>query len=146
MKIAIGSDHAGFLLKQQVADTLRKDGHLITDFGTNSTDSCDYPDFAAAVARTVADGEADRGIVVCSTGIGVSIAANKVNGIRAALAQNAEAVQLTRQHNDANVLALSAKYTDAATANQYVKLFLETDFEGGRHQRRVDKVTQLERE
>ena len=146
MKIAIGSDHAGFLLKQQVADTLRKDGHLIADFGTNSTDSCDYPDFAAAVARNVADGEADRGIVVCSTGIGVSIAANKVNGIRAALAQNAEAVQLTRQHNDANVLALSAKYTDAATANQYVKLFLETDFEGGRHQRRVDKVTQLERE
>ena len=145
MKIAIGSDHAGFVLKQQVAETLRQAGHEVTDEGTNSTESCDYPDFAAAVGRDVASGVAEKGVVICSTGVGVCIAANKIDGIRAALAFNDEEVQLTRQHNDANVLAIGAKYTDAATANRFVKLFLETAFEGGRHQRRVDKITQLER-
>ena len=145
MKIAIGSDHAGFVLKQRVAETLRLAGHQVNDVGTNSTESCDYPDYGAAVAREVAGGLAEKGVVICSTGVGISIAANKIDGIRAALAVNEDEVQLTRQHNDANVLAISAKYTDADTANLFVKLFLETAFEGGRHQRRVDKIAQLER-
>ena len=144
MRIAIGSDHAGFALKQQVAETLRQAGHEVTDKGTFNTESCDYPDLGAGVGRDVADGSAEKGVVICSTGVGISIAANKIDGVRAALAVNDEEVQLTRQHNDANVLAIGAKYTDAATADRFVKLFLETAFEGGRHQRRVDKITQLE--
>jgi ribose 5-phosphate isomerase B len=145
MRIAIGADHAGFALKQQIGDALRRAGHEVLDAGTNSTESTDYPDYAARVARDVARGLADRGVLVCATGIGMSIAANKVPGIRAALAANRESVQLTRQHNDANVLAIGAKYTDAATANEYLRLFLETPFEGGRHERRVQKISQLER-
>jgi ribose 5-phosphate isomerase B len=144
MNIAIGADHAGFVLKQEIAETLRAAGHAVTDKGTDSTASTDYPDYAEAVARDVASGAAERGILVCSTGVGMVMAANKVPGVRAALAVNPEEVQLTRQHNDANVLALGAKYTGAADANQFVKLFLETAFEGGRHQRRVDKISQLE--
>ena|ERR1019366_4587204 len=147
MNIAIGADHAGFVLKQKIAETLRQAGHRVIDEGTNSTESTDYPDYAAMVGRAVADGSADRGILVCDTGVGMAIAANKINGVRAALAVNPEEVQLTRRHNDANVLALSAKYTNADTANQFVKLFLETAFEsGGRHERRVNKIMQLERE
>lgn len=145
MNIAIGADHAGFALKQEIAETLRSAGHTVADKGTDNTASTDYPDYAEAVARAVADGAAERGILVCSTGVGMVMAANKVPGVRAALAVNPEEVQLTRQHNDANVLALSAKYTGAADANQYVKLFLETPFEGGRHQRRVDKISQIEK-
>ena len=144
MKISIGADHAGFALKQQVAEILRQEGHQVEDFGTHSVEPCDYPDVAAPVAHAVATGEADRGILVCATGVGISIAANKVHGVRAALAYNPEEVQLTRLHNDANVLAIGAKFTDAETARHYVKLFLETPFEGGRHQRRVNKMMQLE--
>ncbi len=144
MKISIGADHAGFALKQQIAAALREEGHEVDDVGTNSTDSTDYPDYAAAVARAVANGAAERGVLVCSTGVGMSIAANKVNGVRAALAMNAEEVQLTRQHNNANVLAIGARFTEVPLANQYVKLFLETPFEGGRHERRVQKISQLE--
>ena len=145
MNIAIGADHAGFALKQEIAEALRAAGHTVADKGTGSAASTDYPDYAEAVARDVASGAVERGILVCATGVGMSIAANKVNGVRAALAVNPEEVQLTRQHNDANVLTLGAKYTDAASANRYVKLFLETPFEGGRHQRRVDKISQLEK-
>jgi ribose 5-phosphate isomerase B len=145
MTIAIGADHAGFVLKQQLVEALRREGHSVVDKGTNNADSTDYPDYAEAVARSVADGTADRGILVCSTGVGMSIAANKIDGVRAALAVNLEEVQLTRQHNDANVLAIGARYTDPAAAGGYVKVFLETPFEGGRHQRRVDKIMQLER-
>lgn len=146
MNIAVGADHAGFVLKQEIAETLRQAGHTVIDEGTNSTEPADYPDYAAAVGRAVADGLADRGILVCDTGVGMAIAANKINGVRAALAVKPEEVQLTRRHNDANVLALSAKYTNADTANQFVKLFLETAFEsGGRHERRVNKIMQLER-
>lgn len=145
MKIAIGADHAGFPLKQQIAENLRKEGHEVSDLGTNSTESCDYPDFAAAVGRDVAAGVAERGIVVCTTGTGMVIAANKINGVRAALAVNEDEVELSRHHNDANVLAIASKYTDATTAGQYVDAFLKTAFDGGRHQRRVDKITQLER-
>jgi ribose 5-phosphate isomerase B len=145
MNVAIGADHAGFALKQQIAETLRAAGHKVIDEGTAGTASTDYPDYASAVGQAVASGEADRGVLVCATGVGMSIAANKIDGVRAALATNPEEVQLTRQHNDANVLTLGAKYTDAAAANQYVKLFLETSFDGGRHQRRVDKITEMER-
>ena len=145
MKIAIGADHAGVALKQQISETLKRAGHEVNDLGTNSTDSTDYPDYAAAVGRDVASGLADRGILVCTTGVGMSIAANKINGVRAALAMNLDEVAMSRHHNDANVLAIPAKYVDEPTAEQYIKLFLETGFDGGRHQRRVDKISQLER-
>ena len=144
MRISIGADHAGFALKQHIVEALRQDGHQVDDAGTHSAESCDYPDFAAPVARAVASGAADRGILVCATGAGISIAANKIKGVRAALAYHPEEVQLTRQHNDANILAIGAKFTDAATALQYVKLFLETAFTGGRHERRVYKMMRLE--
>ena len=144
MKIAIGADHAGFALKQQIGEALRQAGHQVIDVGTHSAESADYPDYAATVAREVAAGQADRGILVCATGVGMSIAANKVGGVRAALAWNPEEVQLTRQHNDANVMALGAKFTDAATANQLTRIFLETPFEGGRHERRIGKIRELE--
>jgi ribose 5-phosphate isomerase B len=144
MKISIGADHAGYLLKDEIAATLRRAGHEVMDVGTNSAESTDYPDYAAAVGRDVASGKAERGILVCNTGVGMAMAANKINGIRAALAMNADEVELTRHHNDANVLTIGAKYTDAATANEYMRLFLETPFDGGRHQRRVNKISQLE--
>ena len=145
MTIAIGADHAGFALKQQLAEGLRQAGHSVIDDGTHGTESTDYPDYAAAVARSVADGTANRGILVCSTGVGMSIAANKINGVRAALAMNPEEVQLTRRHNDANVLTIGARYTAPPVAAEYVKLFLETPFDGGRHERRLKKISQLER-
>ena len=125
MIIAVGADHAGYALKQQLAQALRQAGHEVIDDGTHSTESTDYPPYAAAVGRAVASGAADRGILVCATGVGMSIAANKIAGVRAALAVNPEEVQLTRRHNDANVLTLGARYTDAAAAAEYVKLFLE---------------------
>ncbi len=145
MKIAIGADHAGFVLKDQVRDALRRAGHEVIDVGTNSTESTDYPDYAEVVARDVVSGAADRGILVCSTGVGMSIAANKVDGIRAALGVNPEEVRLTRAHNDANIITMGARYTDAPTANEMVKVFLETPFEGGRHARRIGKIAELEK-
>jgi ribose 5-phosphate isomerase B len=144
MKIAIGSDHAGFELKEQLRDTLRAAGYEVADLGTASTESTDYPDFAAAVARAVRNGQADKGILICSSGVGMSIAANKIKGIRAALGTNPEEVSFVRRHNDANVLAIGAKYTGAALAGELVNLFLTTEFEGGRHQRRLDKIKVLE--
>jgi ribose 5-phosphate isomerase B len=146
MKIAIGADHAGFALKDQVRDALRQAGHEVVDAGTSSADSTDYPDYARAVAHDVVSGAAERGILVCSTGVGMSIAANKVDGIRAALAVNPEEVRLTRAHNDANIITLGARYTDPQTANEMVRVFLETPFDGGRHARRIGKIAQLEKE
>jgi ribose 5-phosphate isomerase B len=146
MKIAIGADHAGFALKDQVRDALRLAGHEVTDVGTNSAESTDYPDYANSVARDVVSGAAERGILVCSTGVGMSIAANKVDGIRAALAFNPDEVRLTRAHNDANVLTIGARYSDVIAANDMVRIFLETPFEGGRHARRVGKIAELEKE
>jgi ribose 5-phosphate isomerase B len=145
MKIAIGADHAGFALKDQVRDALRQAGHEVVDVGTNSLESTDYPDYAGAVAHDVVSGAADRGILVCSTGVGMSIAANKVDGIRAALAVNPEEVRLTRAHNDANIITIGARYTDPQTANEMVRIFLETPFDGGRHARRIGKISQLEK-
>ena len=144
MKIFIGADHAGYKLKDEITGTLRAAGHEVTDVGTNGPDSVDYPDFAGPVARAVSTGQADRGILVCFTGVGMSMAANKVAGVRAALACNTDEISLTRQHNNANVLTIGSKYTTPEMANQYVKIFLETPFEGGRHERRVNKISALE--
>jgi ribose 5-phosphate isomerase B len=145
MRIALAADHAGFELKQAVRDRLRAAGHQINDLGTHSSESTDYPDYAAAVARQVNEGSAECGILVCSTGVGMSIAANKIPGIRAALGVHPEDVRLTRAHNDANVLALGASFTDAVTAGQLIDIFLSTGFEGGRHSRRLAKIAALER-
>ncbi len=140
MKIAIGADHAGFVLKEKIKEKLLREGHQVEDVGTHSSESVDYPDFARQVAAKVSSGEAERGILVCYTGVGMSIAANKVPGVRAALGVNTEEVQLTRRHNNANVLALGAKYVSPAQAREWVRLFLETPFDGGRHERRVEKM------
>ena len=145
MRIALGADHAGFALKEQLRQRLAGEGHEVVDFGTDSGDSCDYPDFAQPVAREVAEGRADRGILVCSTGIGMAMAANKVAGVRAAPAQSDDEVRLTREHNDANVLTLGARYLDEQRASGLVELFLGTGFLGGRHARRVAKIAQLEK-
>jgi RpiB/LacA/LacB family sugar-phosphate isomerase len=144
MRIAIGADHAGFTLKNDLRDALRTDGYEVADLGTDSTASTDYPDYALKVARLVAAGQADRGVLVCGTGIGMSIAANKVHGIRAALATNPEEVRLVRAHNDANVLTFGEKFIDAPTAVSLTRIFLETPFEGGRHERRVEKIGAIE--
>jgi ribose 5-phosphate isomerase B len=146
MNIAIGADHGGFELKNQLRDALIAQGHHVRDFGTNTAESSDYPDYAEPVARSVAEGAAQRGILVCGSGVGMAIAANKVRGIRAAVGITPEAVALTRQHNDANILTLGARFTDPATAQTLVKTFLETEFEAGRHERRVEKITKLESE
>jgi len=145
MKIAIGADHAGFALKEELRRRLAQEGHEVVDFGTTSNASCDYPDFAQAVGRDVAAGTSDRGILVCSTGIGMAIAANKVHGVRAAPAQNTDEVHFTREHNDANVLTLGAKYLDEEHALGLIHEFLDTQFAGGRHARRVAKIAQLEK-
>jgi ribose 5-phosphate isomerase B len=145
MKIAIGADHAGFALKDQIRDALRQAGHEVEDSGTNSAESTDYPDYAANVAHEVVSGAAECGILVCSTGVGMSIAANKVAGVRAALAVNPDEVRLTRAHNDANIITIGARYTDPQAANEMVKVFLETPFEGGRHARRIEKIAKLEK-
>ncbi|PYT17843.1 MAG: ribose 5-phosphate isomerase B [Acidobacteria bacterium] len=144
MKIAIGADHAGFALKEQVRDALRSAGHEVIDLGTDTPESTDYPDYAGAVAKDVAAGFAERGVLVCATGVGMSIAANKVAGVRAALGFDADEVRLTRAHNNANVLTLGARYTGADAANEMVRVFLETPFDGGRHALRVEKIGKLE--
>jgi ribose 5-phosphate isomerase B len=145
MKISVGADHAGFALKEHIRQSLAKAGHEVFDLGTHGTESTDYPDFAAAVGRDVASGTAERGILVCGSGVGMSIAANKINGVRAALGVNPEEVALTRQHNNANVLTLGARFLEEAAADDLVRVFLETGFEGGRHGLRVNKISQLER-
>ena len=144
MKIAIGADHAGFELKNQLGDVLRQTGHEVCDFGTNSAESTDYPDYALRVAEAVASGTAERGVLVCGSGVGMSIAANKVRGVRAALGVTPEEVRLTRAHNDSNVLTLGARFTDPTLARELLQIFLETPFEGGRHERRVAKISQME--
>jgi ribose 5-phosphate isomerase B len=144
MKIAIGADHAGFELKNQLGDVLRQSGYEVCDFGTNSAESTDYPDYARRVAQAVANGTAERGVLVCGSGVGMSIAANKVRGVRAALGVTPEEVRLTRAHNNANVLTLGARFIESALARQLLQAFLETPFEGGRHERRVAKISQIE--
>ena len=142
--IAIGSDHGGFLLKQEVMKYLAEKGLEYKDFGTYTEDSCDYPVYGEAVARAVASGECERGIVICGTGIGISISANKVHGIRAALCGDCYSAEYTRRHNDANVLALGARVLGSGLALKIVETFLTTEFEGGRHARRVAMISDLE--
>ena len=144
MKISLGCDHGAYALKEHLKDYLTKQGHTVLDCGTYSTDSCDYPIFARAAAQKVASGECDRGIVLCTTGIGVSITANKVRGIRCALCRDLLTATLTRQHNDSNMLALAGGFTGPFEAEHIVSAFLETEFEGGRHERRVSKMMALE--
>jgi len=144
VRIAIGSDHAGYHLKETIKSHLLESGFALDDVGTDSDASVDYPDFAAVVAGRVASGESDRGILVCGTGIGMAMAANKVEGIRAASVTDLESARLSREHNDANVLTLGERITPPDLALAIVRLFLETPFAGGRHQRRVDKIMALE--
>ena len=144
MKIALGSDHGGYALKCDIIQLLEKLGHEYTDFGCYSTESCDYPDFGEAAARAVASGEYDRGIVICTTGIGISIAANKVQGIRCAHCADSLEAEMTRRHNDANMLAIGAGFTGKNLAERMVEVFLSTDFEGGRHERRVNKLNAIQ--
>ena len=146
MKIALGADHAGFELKQKIKQHLAQQGLSVDDRGTNSPDSVDYPDFARMVGEEVAQRKADLGILVCGTGIGMSMAANKVPGVRAANVSTEYEAQMSREHNDANVLALGGRTLDEKTALGLVDKFLHTSFLGGRHQRRVDKIMAIEKE
>ena len=143
--IALACDHGALELKEAIKAHLEKKGLEYKDFGTYTKDSCDYPDFGAAAARAVASGACEKGIVCCTTGIGISIAANKVKGIRCALLHDHMSARLTRQHNDANMMALGAAVTPPMMALELVDIFLSTPFEGGRHQRRIDKITALEK-
>lgn len=144
MRISIGADHAGFVLKERLRQWLTARGHQVTDHGTDSEQSCDYPDFAARVGADVAAGRAERGVLVCWTGVGMAIAANKVRGVRAAPAVWPEQVRLSRAHNDANVITFGSRFIDPVSAEALLEVFLATPFDGGRHARRVGKITALE--
>jgi ribose 5-phosphate isomerase B len=146
MKISIGADHAGFALKQKIKQMLEQAGIEVDDQGTVSTDPVDYPDFARKVGEEVSHGQANCGILVCGTGIGMAIAANKVPGVRAANVISEREAVLSREHNDANVLALGARLVDEPTALKLVDTWLHTKFDGGRHARRVEKISEIERE
>ncbi|MBQ8533507.1 MAG: ribose 5-phosphate isomerase B [Clostridia bacterium] len=146
MKISLACDHGGFEFKESIKGILTDKGYEVVDFGTYSLDSCDYPDFASKAAKAVANGECEKGIVICTTGIGVSIVANKVKGIRCALCTSVFQAEMTRKHNDTNVLAIGAGVTGPNLATKIVETWLDTEFEGGRHQRRVDKITDVESE
>jgi ribose 5-phosphate isomerase B len=145
MRVALGADHAGVALKDELKRELDDMGVDYEDFGTNGTASVDYPDFAAQVARGVSDGRFERGILVCGSGIGMAITANKVPGIRAAAIGDIESARLSREHNDLNVLTLGARQTELARAAEILRIFLNTPFEGGRHVRRVEKIHQTEK-
>ena len=144
IRIAVGSDHAAVTMKDGIAQYLRGAGADVDDVGTAGTDSVDYPDFARLVGDKVAGGQARLGILLCGTGIGVAISANKIPGIRAAVCHDVTTARLAREHNDANVLCIGARTTGATVAMDIVRTFLEAQFEGGRHQRRLDKITELE--
>lgn len=144
-KVAIASDHAGFRGKEAIKETLDQLGLAFEDLGPFTEESVDYPDYAERVAQAVVQGEVERGILVCGSGIGMQIAANKVDGIRAALAWNEETARLARQHNDANVVAVGSRTTPPEVIEQIVRAFLSTEFDGGRHQQRLDKIASLEK-
>jgi ribose 5-phosphate isomerase B len=144
--IVFGCDHGGVELKNLLLEHARGKGLDVYDHGTHSKDSVDYPDYAREVCRTVATGDADRGVLVCTSGIGMSISANKFPGVRAALVQDLDGARSSREHNDANVLVLSGAKTDPALARQIIEIWLSTPFGGGRHQRRVDKIAQIEKD
>ena len=144
MRVAIGSDHAGYELKSHLIDFLTEQGYTITDLGTDSTESVDYPEFCAAVARAVAAGEAEWGIVLGGSGQGEQLAANKIRGTRAALCNDLYTARMARQHNDANVLSMGGRIVGTGLAEEIVMVFATTEFEGGRHQRRVDQLMAIE--
>ena len=146
MKIAIGCDHGALDLKNKVIAHLTAKGYEMVNFGTDTLDSCDYPDYAAPAAKAVASGECDKGIVLCTTGIGVSITANKVKGIRCALLSDVMSARMTRQHNDTNMMAIGAAVVGQMLALEIIDTWLGAEYEGGRHQRRVDKMMALENE
>lgn len=145
MKIAIGNDHVAVEMKKHITKYLEEKGHEIVNFGTDSQDRCDYPVYGKKVAEAVASGDCERGILICGTGIGISLAANKVKGIRAAVCSESYSARLTRQHNDANIIAFGARVVGEATAEMIVDEFLNTEYEGGRHQKRIDMITAIER-
>lgn len=143
MKIAMACDHGGFELMQQIKTFVEEQGIEVLDLGTNSEESVDYPVYGKACGEAVMSGKADRGIVICGTGIGISIAANKVKGIRCALCTDVFMAEMTRKHNDANILAMGGRTTDLETAKAITQMWLDTEFEGGRHQKRVDMLNQM---
>lgn len=145
MKIAIGSDHGGLELKAIIKTELEKENIVVTDFGTNSEASVDYPDYGKIVGEKVVEGLFDRGIVICGTGIGISIAANKVKGIRCALCGDTYSAKMAMEHNNSNMLALGARVIGVDLAKEIVKVWLNSSFQGGRHERRVDKIMEIER-
>jgi len=145
MKIAIGTDHAGIKVKPGVIEYLKSKGIEYKDFGTYSENSCDYPDYALPVAEAVANGQYDRGILICGTGIGMSISANKVPKIRCALCHDCFSAKYTRKHNDANIIAFGERVIGSGLLLEILEVFLFTDFEGGRHQNRIDKISQIEK-
>jgi ribose 5-phosphate isomerase B len=144
MKIGLASDHAGFQLKESLKPLLIRLGDSFVDFGTNSEEPCDYPDFAFPAAEALAKGEVQRAILVCGSGIGMSLCANKVKGVRAALAMTPDIAKVSRQHNDSNALCLAARFTQKETAEEIVEVWLKTEFEGGRHKRRLAKISAYE--
>jgi ribose 5-phosphate isomerase B len=146
VRVSIGSDHAGFVLKQHLIETLTRLGHEVVDLGTDSEESVDYPPICAAVAQLVAKGEVDRGIVLGGSGQGEQIAANKVHGVRAALCNDLYLARMSRQHNDANVLAIGGRIVAPALADEITQLWLETAFDGGRHERRIAQIADIERQ
>ncbi len=146
MKVAVGSDHGGYRLKEFVKGLLERWGHQVVDMGTHSEESVDYPQFAKAVAEAVVSGRVDRGVLVCGTGIGMSIVANRFPGVRAALCHDTYTARMSRLHNDANVLVLGGRVLGEGVVEEMLKVWLETPFEGGRHKRRLDKLSLLEKE
>lgn len=145
MKVAIGCDHGGLNLKKEIKELLLSLGHEVEDFGTHSIESCDYPDIAVPVSRAVVEGKAERGILICGTGIGIGIAANKIAGIRAALCHDTFSARASREHNNANVLTLGERVIGIGLAKDIVTIWMATEFEGGRHGRRVEKIMALEK-
>lgn len=145
MKIAIGSDHRGFHLKEKIASMLVSKGHEVDDQGTKAPESVDYPDFAVLVAKKVSLGEVDRGILICGTGIGMAITANKFPGVRAAPCTDEITAEISRRHNDLNILCLPADMISPRTVERMVQVWVDTDFEGGRHSRRVEKIREIEK-
>ena len=144
MKVAIGCDHGGLHLKEDIKSLLADGGYEVTDFGTNSTDSVDYPDIAVPVANAVANGEFDRGILICGTGIGIGIAANKVKGVRAAVCSDVTTAHLVKEHNNANIIAFGARIVGIEKAKDIVKAYLNAEFQGGRHEKRIAMIHEIE--
>ena len=145
MKIGIGNDHSALELKAEIIDFLKEKGHEVVDYGTNSPESCDYPIYGEKVARAVVAGEVEKGILICGTGLGISLAANKVEGIRAVVCSEPFTAKMSRAHNDCNILAFGARVVGAELAKMIVDTWLNTEFEGGRHQRRVDQIMDIEK-